>query len=52
MSNSVQRKPDDEPSARIDSPIMDYLHDLRDQFASIDEGEIAGYIPELAKAIR
>jgi glutaminase len=52
MSNSVQSKPDDELSARIDSPIMDYLHDLRDQFASLDAGEIANYIPELAKASR
>jgi glutaminase len=36
--------------AHVYSPIMDYLHELREQFANIDEGEIANYIPELAKA--
>ena len=29
---------------------MDYLCDLRDQFAGLDSGEVADYIPELAKA--
>ena len=50
MSNSVQGKAGDELPARIDSPIMDYLHELRDRFAGLDAGEVADYIPELAKA--
>ena len=29
---------------------MDYLHDLRGRFAGLDSGEVADYIPELAKA--
>jgi glutaminase len=29
---------------------MDYLHDLRERFAGLDAGEVADYIPELAKA--
>ena len=44
MINTTQRAP------AIDSPIMDYLHDLRVRFAALDSGEVADYIPELAKA--
>lgn len=36
----------------VDSPIMDYLNHLRDQFADIGAGEVADYIPELATADR
>ena len=50
MSFSVQTIPGEEEAARIDSPIMDYLHDLRERFAGLDAGDIADYIPELAKA--
>ena len=38
--------------AHVDSPIMDYLNDLREQFADMDAGEVADYIPELATADR
>jgi glutaminase len=34
----------------ITSPLMDYLHELQSQFAGMTEGEVANYIPELAKA--
>ncbi|HBE91755.1 MAG TPA: glutaminase A [Gammaproteobacteria bacterium] len=34
----------------ISSPISDYLHELLEQFSGLDAGEIADYIPELAKA--
>ncbi len=32
------------------SPIMDYLHELRAEFSGLDKGDIADYIPELATA--
>jgi len=50
MDTSVQGIPGDEVLSQIDSPIMDYLHDLRGRFAGLDAGKIADYIPELAKA--
>jgi glutaminase len=50
MNTNVQGIPGDKVHAQIDSPIMDYLHDLRDRFAGLDAGDIADYIPELAKA--
>ena len=50
MSNSNQGTIADAASACIESPIMDYLHDLREQFARLDAGDVADYIPELAKA--
>lgn len=50
MGNSNQCETSDAVSACVDSPIIDYLHDLREQFARLDEGEVADYIPELAKA--
>jgi len=50
MTNVSQSMPVAEESSAIDSPIMDYLCDLRDQFAGHDSGEVADYIPELAKA--
>ncbi len=36
--------------SHVNSPIMDYLNDLREKFAGVDTGEIADYIPELATA--
>ena len=50
MINVSQSTTAAEESSAIDSPIMDYLCDLRDQFAGLDSGEVADYIPELAKA--
>ncbi|MCI0743857.1 MAG: glutaminase A [Verrucomicrobia subdivision 3 bacterium] len=32
------------------SPVLDYLRDLHREFASVTEGKVATYIPELAKA--
>ena len=37
-------------SGPITSPIMDYLQELHHQFAGLNDGEVADYIPELAKA--
>ena len=39
-----------ELSAPLNSPIQDYLQDLYVRHASLREGEVATYIPELAKA--
>lgn len=50
MKNNSQAASDAAVDAHVYSPLMDYLHELREQFANIDEGEIANYIPELAKA--
>jgi glutaminase len=36
--------------SHVNSPIMDYLNDLREKFAGVDTGEVADYIPELATA--
>ncbi len=38
------------PPVSIPCPIRDYLKRLHDQFADCHEGEVATYIPELAKA--
>ena len=32
------------------SPVLDYLEQLHREFASVNEGHVATYIPELAKA--
>jgi glutaminase len=40
----------DAASEPITSPIMEYLQELRQQFAGMTDGEVADYIPELAKA--
>jgi glutaminase len=37
-------------SGSITSPIMEYLQELQRQFAGMSDGEVADYIPELAKA--
>ena len=37
-------------NAHTSSPIHDYLEELHRQFAGLTEGELATYIPELAKA--
>jgi glutaminase len=37
-------------SEPVTSPIMDYLQELQRQFAELNDGEVADYIPELAKA--
>ena len=37
-------------SGTITSPIMDYLQELQRMFAGLTDGEVADYIPELAKA--
>jgi glutaminase len=50
MKNTTQGAAVMEETPAIDSPIMDYLHELRDRFAGLDSGEVADYIPELAKA--
>jgi len=50
MKNNSQVAPDAAVDAHLNSPIMDYLHELREEFSSLDQGEIADYIPELAKA--
>jgi glutaminase len=34
----------------LTSPILDFLHELHEKFASLSEGKVATYIPELAKA--
>lgn len=34
----------------MDHPLLSYLKDLHRRFADLDEGEVAGYIPELSKA--
>lgn len=39
-----------EPATAITSPIMDYLRELADEFAGLQRGAVADYIPELAKA--
>ncbi len=40
----------DSPAAASSSPIADYLHELHARFAELREGNVATYIPELAKA--
>jgi glutaminase len=37
-------------SAATNSPIQDYLRELHTRYASLRDGEVATYIPELAKA--
>lgn len=37
-------------AAPLPSPIADYLHALHARLAQVDAGEVASYIPELAKA--
>ena len=32
------------------SPVLDYLHQLHSEYSSLNEGQVATYIPELAKA--
>jgi len=39
-----------QPGAAVSSPVQDYLQYLHDTFAGITEGQVATYIPELAKA--
>jgi glutaminase len=44
-------KPDErQSSAPMNSPIQDYLQELHARYADLNEGEVATYIPELAKA--
>jgi len=50
MNHDNQCNAVDELSACVESPIMDYLHELRDRFAGLDAGEVADYIPELSRA--
>jgi glutaminase len=38
------------PATQIESPIQAYLDDLRRTYATVCDGEVATYIPELAKA--
>ena len=40
----------DETPATIHSPIQDYLQELHARYAALREGQVATYIPELAKA--
>jgi glutaminase len=37
-------------SAAMTSPIQDYLHELHARYAALTDGNVATYIPELAKA--
>ena len=39
-----------EASGPITSPVIDYLQELHHRFAGMTDGEVADYIPELAKA--
>src|SRR5882724_1636586 len=39
-----------EPATAINSPIQDYLRELHADHATLSEGQVATYIPELAKA--
>ncbi len=39
-----------EPKSACSSPVLDYLEQLRREFAGVTEGHVAAYIPELAKA--
>ena len=39
-----------ETSGLITSPIMDYLQELQRHYAGMTDGQVADYIPELAKA--
>ena len=50
MNDSSQPATEVYMDTHVDSPIMDYLNHLREQFADIDAGEVADYIPELATA--
>ena len=38
------------PSNRVASPVQTYLERLHKQFAALSDGQVASYIPELAKA--
>jgi glutaminase len=40
----------DQPVATRVSPVVDYLHGLLASFADLDEGQVASYIPELARS--
>src|SRR5690349_417850 len=40
----------DELSGAANSPIQDYLRELHERFLGLRDGEVATYIPELAKA--
>src|SRR5881275_272374 len=39
-----------QPPTLLSSPVMDYLTDLHSEFSSVTDGNVATYIPELAKA--
>src|SRR5689334_18115642 len=36
--------------ASLSSPVLDYLSHLHSEYSSLNEGKVATYIPELAKA--
>jgi glutaminase len=38
------------PAAPLTSPILDYLQEVHSRYAGLREGDVATYIPELAKA--
>ena len=46
MTDTSPTAPSGEDTTAIESPIMDYLLELREQFADIDTGKVADYIPE------
>src|SRR5438045_3642111 len=39
-----------QPQPSCSSPVLDYLEQLHKEYASLTEGQVATYIPELAKA--
>src|SRR5712672_2147712 len=49
-NEEVEIQPDPVGDPACSSPIVDYLNYLYNEFAGINEGNVATYIPELAKA--
>ena len=38
------------PTSAISSPVLDYLTDLHREYSALTDGQVATYIPELARA--
>src|SRR5207344_3542569 len=49
-NEEVESQPDPVGDPACSSPIVDYLNYLYSEFAGVNEGNVATYIPELAKA--
>jgi glutaminase len=41
---------DQAKSSVLTSPVLDFLQELHEKFAGLEDGKVATYIPELAKA--